>query len=86
MSADRTLGDVIRLALPTAHLQLLPECITNIQLCAAKQLRGGVRITFLSDVKNLTPGEVLNPETARNIGVIIWVPREMYDGKVGDPT
>lgn len=74
------LGNIIRRALPVAHLQLLPECITHVQLCAGKKLKGGVRITFISDTQNLTPGEVLDPETARNVGVVIWVPRAIYQG------
>jgi len=78
------LGNIIRRALPVANLQILNmECLTGAQL-AAKLKPPATRVTFLTSTDNFTPGEALYPETARNVGIVIWVPRAIYQRK--EPT
>lgn len=80
---DRTLGDIIREALPVANLQILPENISNISVVKAKRkqrIATQTSITFLTGTENLTPGEIMDPERMRFVGVVIWVPREIYRG------
>lgn len=76
MVEDRTLGDIVRAALATAPLQILPECTAGVQAC--KHPRGASRVTFLTE--NLTPSEALYPDSARYVGVVVWVPRDIYAG------
>lgn len=81
---DRTLGDIVREALPTANLQILPENISNISVVKAKRkqrIATHTSITFLTGTENLTPGEIMDPERMRFVGVVIWVPRAIYEGK-----
>lgn len=75
------LGNILRRALPHAEtrLQILdvagPDaCISKITL--SKKLRGASLLTFATE--NVTPGEVMNPETARFVGVVVWVPRALW--------
>lgn len=73
-----TLGAIIRRALPTANLQILNECICLIQ---QSRQRGQVRVTFMAPDENIQPADVVvDPMRARNIGVVIWVPQEIYRG------
>jgi hypothetical protein len=74
------LGSTIRRALPIANLQIIGECLTGAQIAKGKPL--ATRVTFLTSAENFTPGDALDPETARNIGVVIWIPRAIYQGKV----
>jgi len=75
------LGSTIRRALPIANLQLLHECLTGAQL-AAKLKPPACRVTFLTSTDNFVPSDALDPATARNVGVVIWIPRTIYQGKV----
>jgi hypothetical protein len=77
------LGSIIRRALPVANLQLLAETLTGAQEC--KRTRGRpamTRITFVTGAENFVPGHALYPESAKNVGIVIWVPRAIYQGKV----
>lgn len=75
-----TLGAIIRRALPVANLQLLPETLTQVQEVKAKKgQRAATRVTFLTGRENLTPGHVAYPESAPNIGIVIWVPKAIYE-------
>lgn len=76
-----TLGTILRRAVPhdETRLQILdvagPDaCISKITL--SKKLRGASLLTFATE--NVTPGEVMNPETARFVGVVVWVPRALW--------
>lgn len=82
----RSLGDIIRAALPTANLQILFECMTSAQ--ARRKPAGTTAITFLTPY--MTPDDVLwftgelgRPDTRKPkyVGVIVWVPVEIYEGK-----
>jgi hypothetical protein len=71
------LGTIVRRALPTANLQILTECLAGAQL--AKGRPPATRVTFLTGRENFTPTDALGEP--RNIGVVIWIPRAIYEGK-----
>ncbi len=94
---ERTIGDIIRDALPTAHIQFMFESISNIALKRIGGRRGVEQtiVTFATPRENLTPDHVLwlslsaterrLPEYARRkppyVPVIVWVPADIYEGK-----
>lgn len=71
----RTLGAILREALedPDHGIQILPDVITKI----TTRKRGGTEVSFLTD--ELTPGEVLSPGSMRKVGIVVWVPRPIYE-------
>jgi len=93
---ERTIGDIIRDALPTAHIQFLFESISNVTLKRIGGKRGVEQtiVTFATPRENLTPDHVLwltlsaserrDPRYGGRkppyVPVIVWVPAAIYEG------
>lgn len=84
--SERSLGDIIRAALPTANLQILHECMTGAQ--SRKKPKGTTEIKFLTN--NMTPNDLMwfaghfgrtDSRKPTSIGIVVWVPTHIYEGR-----
>lgn len=63
--------DTIRQNEGSCRFQILNECINGVQ----KMRGGGNEVRFGTDC--MTPADVIIPEHAKYVGVIVWIPREL---------
>jgi hypothetical protein len=59
------------------RFQFLPDCITRI----TRSKKGPSFVTF--GTEGMFPADMLSAKSAKNIGIVIWVPKDVYNKAKG---
>ena len=75
-----TIANLLKTAIdnPATQVQYLSECLISAKTVARSKKGGGyTKIEF--GTTNYSPGDAVNPDGGRYVGLIVWIPREEYD-------